>query len=150
MKQIKNQKMNYRRSPKRVMMDDSCLPLVTIFTFDFLINVGISCVCSYCQWQLCLFWPPAPHACPRFYANVPFCMCSNHDCQTSTASKWALAPHGESAMLSVHSSAYEFRTALLCCVLKEIGKWSELKWSAGWMLGKDNVYRTMYINWWQY
>lgn len=122
MKQIKHQKMNYCGTPMRVMMDDSCLPLLTVFTFDFLINVGISCVCSYCQWQLCLFWMAVPHTCARFYANVLFCMCSSRDCQTSTASKWALAPHGESAMLSIRSTAYEFKTALHCCMLKEIGK----------------------------
>lgn len=49
-------------------------------------------------------------------------MCRSHDCQTSPASKWALAPRGESATLNIHSAAYEFKTAPHCCMLKEIGK----------------------------
>lgn len=49
-------------------------------------------------------------------------MCRSHDCQTSPASKWALAPRGESATLNIHSAAYEFKAAPHCCMLKEIGK----------------------------
>lgn len=41
MKQINRRKMNYHETPMREMMDDSCPPPLTVFTFDFLINVGI-------------------------------------------------------------------------------------------------------------
>lgn len=51
-----------------------------------------------------------------------FCMCRSHDCQAGPASKWALAPRGESATLNRRGAAYEFKTAPRCCVLKEIGK----------------------------
>lgn len=57
-------------------------------------------------------------------------MCRSHDCQTSLASKWALAPLGESATLNIHSAAYEFQTAPFCCMLKEIGKrLGEVNWN---------------------
>lgn len=38
--QINRRKMNDHETPMSGKMDDSCLRLLTVFTFDFLINAG--------------------------------------------------------------------------------------------------------------
>lgn len=96
------------------MMDDGCLPLVTVFTFDFLINVGdLMCLLILSIAIMSLLAGRAARICARLYANVVFCMCWSRGCQTILASKWALAPHGEGANLNIHRTAYEFSSTAL-------------------------------------
>ena len=54
------------------------------------------------------------------HTHVPdfMLMCCSVCVGAMTASKWALAPRGESAMLNIHSTAYEFKAAPHCCMLK--------------------------------